>query len=101
MCACSCVLSCVAEVWYVLYTKFVSNGACNGTAFKGGPVSGIMHILSQICQLFLARIWCGCVLCVVCVCVCVCVCVRERERESEYGWEYMYVHTCVVSHAAY
>lgn len=36
----------------VLYTKFMSNGACNGTAFKRRPVSGIMHIIRSSGQRF-------------------------------------------------
>ena len=36
----------------LLYTKFMSNGACNGTAFKGEPTSGIMRIIGRVVSFF-------------------------------------------------
>ena len=36
----------------VLYTKFMSNGACNGTTFKKQPTSGIMCIIGQVVSFF-------------------------------------------------
>ena len=38
------VLNCMGDLFY---TKFMSNGACNGTAFKGKLTSGIMRIRSE------------------------------------------------------